>query len=99
MVAFHAQQAVEKVLKAVLEEKNIEILKVHNLVKIYHTIKPLISINIDEDMLITLSGLYTDSRYPGDFGVLPDGKPGTDEAEEFYNFAKKLLKDIKKILK
>mgnify|MGYP001371865132 CR=1 FL=1 len=35
IVAFHAEQCVEKAFKAVLEEKCMEIPKIHNLVTLY----------------------------------------------------------------
>ena len=41
-----------------------------------------------------LDSLYIDARYPGDFGLLPDGKPTLDDAQAFYNFAEKIFKNI-----
>ena len=33
---------------------------------------------------------YIDSRYPGELGLLPDGKPSLEEAKGFYEFAKNI---------
>ena len=30
---------------------------------------------------------YIDSRYPGDMGLLPYGKPTLEDAKEFHEFA------------
>jgi hypothetical protein len=34
--------------------------------------------------------LYIDARYPGDFGLLPNGKPGIAEALLFQQAAKEI---------
>jgi HEPN domain-containing protein len=41
----------------------------------------------DEEILEDLNDLYIDSRYPGDMGLLPYGKPTLKDAKEFYTFA------------
>jgi HEPN domain-containing protein len=38
--------------------------------------------------------LYIEARYPGDLGLLPDGKPDRKDAKEFYEFAKKILDEV-----
>jgi HEPN domain-containing protein len=40
-----------------------------------------------EDYLHLLDELYIESRYPGDFSLLPSGKPTQEDAQEFYAFA------------
>ena len=54
--------------------------------------------NINEDMLDKLNALYVDARYPGEFGLLPDGKPTIVEAKEFYEFAKYVYNVVTKYL-
>lgn len=39
-------------------------------------------------ILKKLDELYIDARYPGDLGLLPNGKPSLEDASEFYEFAK-----------
>lgn len=93
VVAFHAQQAIEKSLKSLLEFKQIRIPKIHKL----QTLVDLAEISCDqneEDLLMMLDDLYIDARYPGDFGLLPDGKPTLKDAEAFYRFAEKIFQDI-----
>jgi len=52
---------------------------------LYNRVKEKVSIEINPDSLILLDQLYIDARYPGELGLLPDGKPSTSEAKEFYN--------------
>ncbi len=74
IVAFHSQQCIEKSFKAVIEKYSKESVKSHNLEKLYNKILKYINIEIDENMLEIINELYIDSRYPGEFGLLPDGK-------------------------
>jgi HEPN domain-containing protein len=50
---------------------------------------------LNDEILRKLDLLYTDSRYPGNFGFLPDGPPTTVEAEEFATFASTMYNFIK----
>lgn len=86
MVAFHAQQSVEKSLKALIEEFEIEIPKIHKLVKLNNILKNKFK-KLDEIILYRLDQLYIESRYPGDMGLLPNGKPTKEDAKKFYDFA------------
>jgi HEPN domain-containing protein len=95
IASFHAHQAVEKCFKAVLEEKSMEIEKIHNLIKLYGKIKAVINFPVDMDKLEILNSLYIDARYPSGMGLLPDGKPSTADVDEFYDFAKDINKRIK----
>ncbi len=86
-IAFHAQQAIEKLFKAVLEENGLKVPKTHSLQLLMDKIKHIISIDVDLDIFILLDDLYIDARYPGDLGLLPNGKPSLYEANIFYNTA------------
>jgi len=88
MVAFHAQQCIEKTFKAFMEENDIDTPKIHNLVTLFGRIEGIVAVTTDVRMLKTLDGLYIDARYPGDLGLMPDGKPSRQEAQSFYSFAK-----------
>ena len=85
IAAFHAQQAIEKSLKAIIEYEKIEISKTHNLKRLYKKIEHIIE--LDKNRLDFINELYIDSRYPGDMGLLPYGKPTLEDAREFYEFA------------
>jgi HEPN domain-containing protein len=87
IVAFHGQQCVEKCFKAVLENTRKRVPKEHSTLKLYGLVKQNLHEGIDIDLLTDLDDLYIDSRYPGEFGLLPHGKPTLEEAREFYEFA------------
>jgi HEPN domain-containing protein len=90
IVAFHAQQCVEKSMKAIIEENEIDIPKIHKLIKLYDKVSFSLD-GLDEELMSVLDGLYIESRYPGDMGLLPYGKPSVDDAKEFYSFAKSVF--------
>ena len=99
MVAFHCQQAVEKTLKAIIEQLEIAFVKTHNLERLAGIIKHKMNIEIDLDIVKRLDEVYISARYPGDLGLLPSGKPTIEEAKTLYEFAKNFSENVKKILK
>lgn len=92
LVAFHAQQAIEKSFKAVLEESTDYVPKVHQLERLSGLVGSCLELQFDEenDFFEELDKLYIDARYPGDFGLLPQGKPSVEEAKKFYELAQSL---------
>jgi len=96
IVAFHSQQAIEKSFKALIEYQKIEFIKTHNLEKLYKKLENIIE--VDYEQLEFINELYIDSRYPGDMGLLPNGKPTIDDAIQFYEFAKTVFAKVCKIL-
>ena len=86
IVAFHAQQCVEKSMKAIIEEEEMDIPKIHKLLKLYNKVSFVLD-DLDEELMSMLDGLYIESRYPGDMGLLPYGKPSIDDAKAFHDFA------------
>ena len=96
VVAFHAQQAIEKSFKALFEYKKIPFIKTHNLEKLYKKIEDIIDVEYEE--LECINELYIESRYPGDMGLLPYGKPTLNDAQEFYEFAKRVSNKVCAIL-
>jgi HEPN domain-containing protein len=97
IVAFHAQQCVEKAMKAIIEENEIDIPKIHKLLKLYDKVSFSLD-GLDEELMSVLDGLYIESRYPGDMGLLPHGKPTSADAKEFYDFANNILDKVCGIL-
>jgi HEPN domain-containing protein len=95
VVAFHAQQAVEKSLKAVIEELEIGFVRTHNLLRLHELVKPHYDVTQDTDMLERLDAVYTESRYPNEMGLLPYGKPTIEDARLFYDFAREVYEQIK----
>ena len=77
VTAFHSQQAIEKSFKSLVQYKYGKTKNQHDLLKLYESISELIIIEEPDrlDTIDTLNQLYIDSRYPGDMGLLPHGKP------------------------
>jgi len=86
VVAFHAQQAVEKASKALIEEKS----RIHNLTRLFALTESFLILPIDETELDMLDNVYTSSRYPGEIGLLSTGKPSIKESNELYTIAKRI---------
>lgn len=100
IVAFHAQQAIEKCFKAVIEEYELGFIKTHDLIKLNDITKEYIEYKIDIDALKQINEIYIITRYPVDIGLLTDGKPSIKEAEYFYSIANEVYeKIIKELLK
>jgi len=98
VVAFHAQQSVEKALKALLALHNVRIPRVHSLNKLFKLVED--DFPLDNFQLIDmLDDLYIESRYPGDMGLLPYGQPTLNDAKEFYAFAQEIFDKIDALLK
>jgi len=95
VVAFHAQQAVEKALKAVIEEVHSDVVRTHSLTRLYGLVKGHYHVIIENmDILDRLEAAYIAARYPGDIGLLPYGKPTPEDAMAFYRFAQQVFQDI-----
>lgn len=50
------------------------------------------------ELLEDLDKLYIDARYPGDFGLLPYGKPMLTDAEAFRNVADDIYHSVERSL-
>jgi len=96
VVAFHSQQAIEKSLKAYLEYQEINIPKTHKLQNLLGRVD--IEFEIDDNILQLIDKLYIDSRYPGDLGLLPYGKPTLLDAKEFYEIALSIFEKVCDVL-
>ena len=98
IIAFHCQQAIEKYLKAYLIENNVSLLKTHDLIKLNNMVKGIDDFGIDEKKLMHINEVYTETRYPGEIGLLPDGFPTEEEAREFLEYAQKVKTIIRTAL-
>ncbi|GBU23842.1 hypothetical protein R83H12_00461 [Fibrobacteria bacterium R8-3-H12] len=59
--------------------------KIHDLVKLYSEIKNIKDWDIDEILLEDIGKIYTESRYPDDIGIKPDGLlPTQEEAQKCF---------------
>lgn len=97
VVAFHAQQSIEKSLKAIIESQNKKIPKQHDLLRLKSIVEGFLDDKYD-DILDSLNQLYIDSRYPGEMGLLPNGQPTLLDAKEFYDFASFIYEESSKVL-
>mgnify|MGYP001597805342 CR=1 FL=1 len=93
--AFHAQQAIEKSLKAIIEEFDLGFIRTHSLETLYNLTRDKFQLKFDADLLIILDQLYIDARYPGELGLLPNGKPSPEESKMFLVFASNIVKAAK----
>ncbi len=98
IATFHCQQCIEKSFKAILEENELDVPKVHDLVKLYGKVKEVKDYKFNEDILDILSRIYIEARYPSELGLLPGGKPTVEETKEFYEFTKYVYAEIIKHL-
>jgi len=96
VVLFHCQQCIEKCLKAILEEHEMQIPKIHSVVRLFGIITENLElgVEIDEDALNLLDDIYIDTRYPSGLGLLPTGFPSQEEADEVLKIAKKIYDNV-----
>ena len=97
MTAFHSQQAIEKILKAILEYHSDTVPKKHDILMLKDRVMPYLQID-KEDLFEDLNALYIDSRYPGNMGLLPYGKPTLKDAKEFYDFTNAFFIEVCELL-
>ena len=98
IIAFHSQQAIEKSIKAIVEEFGIVFIKTHNLQTLLIRIEEVISLSVNELIISELDRLYIDARYPADMGLMPYGKPTLEEAEIYFQEALKIKKQAEAFL-
>ena len=98
VVAFHAQQCIEKCFKALLEEWEERVPNIHNLVTLLAKVEGASLDSVDEDLLERLNQLYIEARYPGERGLLPEGKPSREEAHRFRQFAQSIHEQVRRAL-
>lgn len=92
-VCFHAQQCVEKLLKAVLTFHGIVFPKSHDLTELHALIPKPILENIDVSELAEMNPYAVETRYPGEYEI-----PTREEAEKAVQFARSMRDQMKKLL-
>ena len=95
VVLFHAQQCVEKCLKALLEENGVLVPHIHSVVKLNSLVmeEAGTSLNLDEDELDLVDAVYIDTRYPSGLGLLPSGFPTREDAREILGIAERVYNE------
>ncbi len=81
-------------VKAVLEEYGINVPKTHDLIRLYSAVSNLVELELDLKVMRRVNETYIDTRYPGDMGLLPNGKPAVEEAIAFAFLARKVFGHI-----
>jgi HEPN domain-containing protein len=97
LAAFHCQQCIEKCFKAIIEEFEKPALKSHDLFRLQTAANIHLTSN-ELNLLGIINEVYIDSRYPGDFGLLPNGKPSITEIESFILFSDDIFTRVKQQL-
>ncbi|HYN22854.1 MAG TPA: HEPN domain-containing protein [Thermoanaerobaculia bacterium] len=92
-VAFHAQQCVEKYLKALLTLKGIDFPKIHDIEELVARVGPsvLIGLSVQEQRRLTAYGTVT--RYPGDYEPI-----SVAEARRAVALARRVRKEVRREL-
>lgn len=98
IVAFHAQQTVEKCFKAIIEENGRHLPRIHDLTRLFSQIFEEVDFEVDLAYLQVLDSVYTTSRYPSDLGLMPDGKPSKELVAQLYQFAKNVYEKTIKMI-
>ncbi len=98
IVAFHSQQVVEKCFKAIIEESDLALPKIHSISRLYGCIESMITFEGDNIIIQKLDTVYTTSLYPGDLGLMPEGKPSHKLANQLYEFAKYIFENTLKTM-
>jgi HEPN domain-containing protein len=96
MVCYHAQQSVEKTLKALLVERDIDIPRTHNILDLNSAAKKLgYDVKLSEEDSVFLNSIYR-ARYPADLGLTSAGEPTDKDAAKSLLIAKKMAEWSKK---
>jgi len=99
-IAFHAQQCIEKSFKALLLARTDACPRVHDLVRLSSLVTAAVpKWESDPGLLDELTVLYTDARYPGDFGLLPSGRPSVEDARRFRTGARSIFESARRHLR
>lgn len=95
MVCYHSQQMVEKILKSILIEREVDFARTHNILDLRNAVMQFgYIINLSDEDAVFLNSIYR-SRYPSDLGLLPSGEPKKEDAQRALNIAKVIFDYIK----
>jgi HEPN domain-containing protein len=94
LVSFHCQQCLEKCFKGIIEEHDKPSIKSHDLLRLQLNADVKLS-DSETNLLSIINEVYIDSRYPGDLGLLPNGKPTFSETEAFIQLCDNILKRLR----
>ncbi|GAB4220077.1 MAG: hypothetical protein Kow00102_05970 [Spirochaetota bacterium] len=96
---YHAQQAIEKSIKAILLHKGWGLEKIHNVNRLIALCNEYtVHVSLTDDEIIFIDSIYKGS-YPADTGLLPLGKPDREDALRATQIASRIVEEMKKNLK
>jgi HEPN domain-containing protein len=100
IVLFHCQQCVEKCLKAIPEENEIAVPKIHSVVRLYGIVceKVTPGIKLDDNNLNLIDDIYIETRYPRGLGLLPSGFPTKETAMEVLKITQSIYDNTLELL-
>lgn len=100
IACFLSHQAVEKVLKAYLLQRDLKVPKIHSLVELLDMAAlNAVGLKTFGDQIIFLNQFYVPTRYPDALpGSLPEGLPTKDIAEKAIGCATEIVEFIKPLL-
>ena len=78
MAAFHCQQSVEKSFKAVLEEHEQIVPRIHEPDHASRSVEQYFELELESALLNQPNELYLVARYPSDLGLLPGGETSAE---------------------
>ncbi len=94
----NVQQAIEKMLKAVLAESSIKIKKTHSINELVTILaENNLSVNIKEDDRDLIDSIYLPSKYPAG-GVLPNFEPDMQICKQCLAIANRVKESITHLL-
>ncbi len=96
-VCFHAKQAIEKMMKAILIAQKQPYPKTHDLIRLYNLLGMPEWLEEHAPHLLILSQIYIPIRYPEAVaGTLPDRMPGKEDAQQALQWAEEICQLIRK---
>jgi HEPN domain-containing protein len=92
-ICFHAQQCVEKYVKALLVWQGVDFPKTHNLESLLALVPPRYRARLTVEEQARLTDYATVTRYPGDYDPIP-----LDEARRAVTVARRIRNQIRRWL-
>lgn len=95
---YHAQQSIEKSIKASLLSRGWDLERVHSIERLLSLAYDFgISINISDDDAVFIDSIYR-GRYPAEAGLLPLGEPSGPDAKRVLTIADNTYTTVYKML-
>ena len=92
-ICFHAQQCMEKHLKALLIAQGIEFRKIHDLGELMTLLPPRLRPSLDDREQDRLTEYATTTRYPGNYEPI-----SVNEAHQAVKIARRVRREVRKLL-